>query len=88
MVILQRRYYICLLYTSSPAPENHEGIRLNFDKEHGDGWALVRLSLHEPILPVNVESNSKGGAKKIARELYTFLKQYDFLDLSALKRCV
>jgi hypothetical protein len=69
----------------SPAPENHEGIRLNFDKEHGDGWALVRLSLHEPILPVNVESNSKGGAKKIARELYTFLKQYDFLDLSALK---
>ncbi len=84
-VIEELKAHAAGLSYASPAPENHEGIRLNFDKEHGDGWALVRLSLHEPILPINVESNSKDGAKKIARELYTFLKQYDFLDLSALK---
>lgn len=69
----------------SPAPENYEGIRLNFDKTHGDGWVLVRMSLHEPILPVNLESNSEGGTKKIAAILYDFLKKYPFLDLSPLQ---
>ena len=69
----------------SPAPENYEGIRLNFDKAHGDGWVLVRMSLHEPILPVNLESNSEGGTKKIAAILYDFLKNYPFLDLSPLQ---
>ncbi len=66
----------------TPAPENHEGVRLNFDKAHGAGWLLVRMSLHEPILPTNAESEEKGGAKKIVSELYAFLRQFDFLDLS------
>lgn len=64
------------------APSNHEGIRINFDKEHGDGWVLVRMSLHEPIMPVNAESNSKGGVKILVREIYEFMKNYEFLNLS------
>jgi phosphomannomutase len=63
------------------APDNHEGVRMNFDKAHGDGWVLVRMSLHEPILPVNAESNSKGGCKLLVREIYNFLKTYEFLNL-------
>ena len=66
----------------TPAPDNHEGVRLNFDKAHGAGWLLVRMSLHEPILPTNAESEEKGGAKKIVSELYAFLQRFDFLDLS------
>lgn len=66
----------------APAPDNHEGVRLNFDKAHGAGWLLVRMSLHEPILPTNAESEEKGGAKKIVNELYAFLQRFDFLDLS------
>lgn len=66
----------------TPAKENHEGVRLNFDKAHGAGWLLVRMSLHEPILPTNAESEEKGGVKKIVSELYAFLKEFDFLDLS------
>lgn len=57
-------------------------MRLNFDKAHGAGWLLVRMSLHEPILPTNAESEEKGGVKKIVSELYAFLKEFDFLDLS------
>ena len=57
---------------------------MNFDKEHGNGWALVRMSLHEPILPVNAESAVKGGNALIARELYELLKDYPFLDCGAL----
>ena len=66
----------------SPAKENYEGVRLNFDKAHGAGWLLVRMSLHEPIMPVNAESEKAGGAKKIVSELYEFLKNFDCLDLS------
>ena len=66
----------------TPAKDNHEGVRLNFDKAHGAGWLLVRMSLHEPILPTNAESEEKGGVKKIVSELYAFLKEFDFLDLS------
>ena len=69
----------------SLAPDNHEGVRVNFDASHGNGWALLRMSLHEPIMPINVESNEKGGNKRIMQELYAFLKGYDFLDTQPLK---
>ncbi len=69
----------------SLAPENHEGVRINFDKEHGDGWALVRMSLHEPILPINAESDSAGGNAHILAELGTLLGKYPFLDTRKLK---
>lgn len=63
-----------------------EGVRINFDKENGDGWALVRMSLHEPIMPVNFESDAKGGTKIIAEKLYTLLKGYRFLNTDILKK--
>jgi phosphomannomutase len=66
------------------APDNFEGIRVAFGKEDGDGWFLLRLSLHEPLLPINIESDSAGGARKIAQRLYDFLLQYKELDLKPL----
>ncbi len=63
---------------------NYEGVRVNLDKSHGDGWFLLRLSLHDPLLPLNVESNSVGGAKKIAEEIYAFIKDFDKLDTSSI----
>lgn len=66
------------------APDNHEGVRVSFDKQNGDGWFLVRLSLHEPLLPINIESDSAGGVRIIAECLYGFLKTYGGLDLSPL----
>ncbi len=67
------------------APDNHEGIRVNLDDKRGNGWFLLRLSLHDPLLPLNVESNEKGGAKKIAKELYEFIKNYAELEKSKLE---
>ena len=68
----------------SIAPSNFEGVRVNLDEAHGNGWFLLRLSLHDPLLPLNIESNSVGGAKMIAKELATFLANYDQLDAKAL----
>lgn len=70
----------------TPAPDNYEGIRINFDKDGGDGWALVRMSLHEPIMPINVESDREGGNRLIVKELYSFLKKYPFLNTDNLKK--
>ena len=68
----------------SVAPDNHEGIRVNLDEAHGNGWFLLRLSLHDPLLPLNIESNEVGGAKKIAYELAQFIAGYDKLDAAKL----
>lgn len=77
--IARERDYISL------APDNYEGVRLNFDKDHGDGWALVRMSLHDPLMPINVESEREGGCAVIVRELYGLLQGYPFLNLENLK---
>ncbi|MBR5539666.1 MAG: phosphomannomutase/phosphoglucomutase [Clostridia bacterium] len=61
-------------------PNNYEGVRVNADKAHGDGWFLLRLSLHDPILPLNIESNTSGGVLTIAKALGTFFGKYDKLD--------
>ncbi len=68
----------------SLAPNNFEGVRVNLDKDHGNGWFLLRLSLHDPLLPLNIESNEIGGAKKIASELVEFIKKYDKLEVKSL----
>ena len=69
----------------SLAESNYEGVRVNLDKTHGNGWFLLRLSLHDPLLPLNIESNDKGGAKIIAGELVKFISAFDKLDSSALQ---
>ncbi|MBE5733716.1 MAG: phosphomannomutase/phosphoglucomutase [Clostridiales bacterium] len=69
----------------SLAPDNFEGVRVNLDDKHGNGWFLLRLSLHDPLLPLNIESNEVGGAKKIAKELAGFIDNYDKLDATSLK---
>ncbi len=62
------------------ADDNHEGIRVSFDKKNGDGWFLLRLSVHDPIMPLNIESDSKGGVEKIYEKLRPFLEKCEGLD--------
>ncbi len=56
------------------ADDNREGIRVSFGKEDGDGWFLLRLSVHDPIMPLNIESDSKGGVEIIREKVESFLK--------------
>ncbi|MCQ2419816.1 MAG: phosphomannomutase/phosphoglucomutase [Clostridia bacterium] len=66
------------------APSNFEGIRVNLDDAHGNGWFLLRLSLHDPLMPLNIESDSEGGVLTIAKELYAFLAGCDKLDTASI----
>jgi len=69
----------------SIAPDNHEGIRVSLGLEDGAGWFLLRLSLHDPIIPVNIESEEAGGVRKILSVLYDILQKYDKLDMTLIK---
>lgn len=70
------------------APDNYEGVRVSFDKKDGDGWFLLRLSLHEPLMPLNIESDSPGGTAIIAQKILSFLEDYQELDTSSIKAYV
>ena len=64
------------------APDNREGIRVSFDKDGGDGWFLLRLSVHDPILPLNIESDSLGGVEIIKKKVMDFLKTQSGIDVA------
>lgn len=67
------------------APDNYEGLRVSFPSGQGDGWFLLRLSVHDPIMPLNIESNTVGGTAQILNKLTPFLMAHGAgLDLQAL----
>ncbi len=55
------------------ADDSREGVRVSFGKNDGDGWFLLRLSVHDPNMPLNIESDTKGGAEIIYRKFREFL---------------
>ena len=59
---------------------NFEGVRIAFDDEEVKGWMLVRLSLHDPVIPINVESKAKGGVDVILDRVRPFFAKYDRLS--------
>lgn len=61
--------------------ENYDGIRVSTDDGSGNGWFLIRVSLHEPVLVLNVESDSKGGVTCMLEALLPILQRYDALQL-------
>lgn len=63
------------------ADDNREGIRVSFGEDDGDGWFLLRLSVHDPIMPLNIESNTEGGVEIILSKLMGFLKECEGLDI-------
>lgn len=67
------------------APDNHEGIRVSFGKNQGEGWFLLRLSVHDPIMPLNIESDAEGGVKIIANQLYDYIKTVENVEISPLE---
>lgn len=63
------------------ADDSREGVRVSFGKNDGDGWFLLRLSVHDPIMPLNVESDSIGGVDIIIEKLMKFLKGCSGLEI-------
>lgn len=65
------------------APSNFEGLRYAVPEQKG--WLLLRLSLHDPLMPLNIESDREGGAAAILAEIAPFLRAQPVLDCKVLE---
>ena len=65
-------------------PNNYEGIRIACNSPTENGWFLLRLSLHDPVMPLNIESNVAGGINNIVPRLSKFFQDFDSLDTTSL----
>lgn len=63
---------------------NFEGVRIFFDDAEVQGWLLIRMSLHDPIIPMNIETNNEGGIEKVLERIRPFFGQFECLDSSCL----
>ncbi|XP_004496273.1 uncharacterized protein [Cicer arietinum] len=66
------------------APVNYEGVRVS---GYG-GWFLLRLSLHDPVLPLNIEAPNNEDALKLGLTVLAAVKEFAGLDTSALNKFV
>lgn len=62
------------------ADDNREGIRVSLC----GGWFLLRMSVHDPIMPLNIESDNENGVKIIADKLRPFFADFNGLDTECL----
>lgn len=60
---------------------NYEGVRVNVD----GGWFLLRLSLHEPLMPLDIQGNTDDAMDKMIAFIKEFLSAYDCIDSSIIK---
>ena len=70
------------------ADDSREGVRVSFKDSEADGWFVLRLSVHDPVLPLNIESNVKGGVKVIAERIYNRLKNFTELDFKDFEKFI
>lgn len=66
------------------SPDNREGVRFIYP----NGATLIRMSVHDPVMPVYMESDVSGGNREAAVRLYSLLKDYKFLDLTPLHKYI
>jgi phosphomannomutase len=58
------------------APKNYQGLRVNCG---GNDWFLLRMSLHDPVLVLNLECDKEQDLEKILDSLRGFLNNYNQL---------
>lgn len=68
--------------------DTYEGIRVSVDEKNGNGWFHLRLSVHDPVMPLNVESYEAGGTLTICESLYSFMCEQSGIDSSPLKKAI
>ena len=64
--------------------ENDEGIRVNTTGTYGSGWFLLRMSLHEPLLVLQVENDVADKNKLVFTKLAEYFVKQDRLNTEKL----
>ncbi len=61
------------------APNSYEGVRITFDSDEVQGWILLRMSLHDPQMPLNIEGNRTGDCDKLYAKVKELVSDFDRL---------
>ena len=56
-------------------------MRVNYDLDGSRGWFLLRMSLHDPVMPLNIESETPGGVDKAMAAICDFMKDYKEIEI-------
>lgn len=59
----------------SVVPNNFEGVRVSSKNPDEKGWFLLRASLHEPLLVLNIESDISGGVDNMHKRVMDILSR-------------
>lgn len=65
-------------------PDNLEGKRVQLSEPYGRGWLLLRMSLHEPKLVLQIENDKAGTIPAVKDKLKSFFHYENHLDNSKL----
>ena len=78
------RQYVSQVVGWDEVNQNHEGVRVMCNGTDESGWFLMRLSLHSPMLAINIEADVKGGIDTIVKKLKLFFRNYRSIDSTVL----
>lgn len=80
-ILTELEAYIKTIEGWEKAPKNYQGLRVNCGN---NDWFLLRMSLHDPVLVLNIECDENKDLKYILNKLQDFLSNYQKLDLKGL----
>jgi len=69
------------------ASDSREGMRICFNLDGGvsNAWFQLRMSVHDPVMPLNAQSDVPGGVKYLLGQLYALIRDSELLDLTLLR---
>ena len=70
-------------------PHSYEGVRISFAQgslapDFGGGWLLLRASLHDPVMVLNMEGLTETDLETVTNTVRELLREFAELDISAL----
>jgi len=80
-ILADLKEYIQEIESWEIAPKNYQGVRVNCG---ANDWFLIRMSLHDPVVVLNIECDQKESLDFILNKVKKFLSNYDTLNLAAL----
>ncbi len=78
------RQYVSHVAGWEVVERNYDGLRVMCQGDDEQGWFICRLSLHDPVLPLNIESDVEGGVALIINKLKLFFRHMQAVDSTCL----
>ena len=82
--IVAMRQYVSHISGWEEVTQNYDGLRVICYNEYEQGWFIIRQSLHDTVMPLNIESDIKGGTEAILKKLRLFFRNIHSIDSTQL----